>query len=148
VNPARNGVVVDGDRVNLYGLFVEHFQERQVVWNGEEGHTWFYQSELPYDAPSQEAWRAGANGWPSYVVSEGVAAHEAWGLGIYAVFTERPGMILDRAIEMPRAPGVAVHHAVTLSITDKGSIAHVVNDAGGEAAPADFATYPRLAAWP
>src|SRR5262249_607565 len=44
VNTAANGVVVNGRNVTAYGLFVEHFQEWQTIWNGDGGPTMFYQS--------------------------------------------------------------------------------------------------------
>ena len=149
VNTARNGVVVNGNDVTLYGLFVEHFQQYQVLWNGNNGKTFFYQSELPYDAPTQAAWMNGASkGWASYKVADTVTTHEAWGMGIYAVFTVNPGMALDRAIEVPgAAANVKFHNLVTLSITEKGAINNVINSTGGIANPLDFNTYPRLTAF-
>ncbi len=53
VNTADTGVVVNGDDVTATGLFVEHYQKYNVVWNGERGRTVFFQNELPYDAPDQ-----------------------------------------------------------------------------------------------
>jgi hypothetical protein len=35
--------------VTMYGLFVEHYQQYQTIWNGNGGRTYFYQNELPYD---------------------------------------------------------------------------------------------------
>lgn len=71
LNTANHGLVVNGDRVTALGLFVEHYQQEQVLWNGSGGETVFYQSELPYDPPSQAAWMDGtANGYPSYVVTD------------------------------------------------------------------------------
>ncbi len=52
-NLSANGLVVNGDNVTVYGLFVEHHQEYQVLWNGNRGRTYFYQSEIPYDPPDQ-----------------------------------------------------------------------------------------------
>ena len=52
-NTAANGLVVNGSQVTIYGLFVEHYQEYQVLWNGERGRVYFYQSEIPYDPPDQ-----------------------------------------------------------------------------------------------
>ncbi len=52
-NTSANGLVVNGNDVIAYGLFVEHHQQCQVVWNGNRGRTYFYQSEIPYDPPSQ-----------------------------------------------------------------------------------------------
>ena len=39
-NPNKNGLIVNGDRVTLYGLFVEHCQEYQTVWNGNGGRVY------------------------------------------------------------------------------------------------------------
>jgi hypothetical protein len=52
-NPSANGLVVNGNNVTAYGLFVEHHQQYQVLWNGNGGRTYFYQSEIPYDPPDQ-----------------------------------------------------------------------------------------------
>ena len=59
-NIGRNGVVVNGDHVTANGLFVEHFQQYNTVWNGDDGSTILYQNELPYDPPTQADWMNGA----------------------------------------------------------------------------------------
>ena len=41
-NTAAGGLIVNGDRVTAYGLFVEHFQEYQTMWNGDDGTLYFY----------------------------------------------------------------------------------------------------------
>ena len=134
---ADQGLIVNGDDVTLYGLFVEHFQKYQVVWNGERGRTYFYQCELPYDPPNQAAYMAGSTrGWAAYKVADDVAAHEAIGLGVYANFTADPSIVLDSAIEAPRRPGVRFQSITTISLgTGQGTIAHLVNDAGAAARP-------------
>ena len=53
INTGLNGVVVNGNDVTATGLFVEHFQEYNLVWNGERGRVYFFQNELPYEPPSQ-----------------------------------------------------------------------------------------------
>ena len=58
-NTSANGLVVNGNNVTAYGLFVEHHQEYQVLWNGEGGRTYFYQSEIPYDPPDQASYTSG-----------------------------------------------------------------------------------------
>ena len=64
-NTAANGLVVNGANVTMYGLAVEHYQAVQVQWNGNGGADYFYQSEMPYDPPSQSAWMDGsADGYP------------------------------------------------------------------------------------
>ena len=63
-NLSRNGLVVNGDDVTAYGLLVEHHQQYQVLWNGERGRTYMYQSEIPYDPPNQAAYSsAPGTGW-------------------------------------------------------------------------------------
>ncbi|GGH02032.1 coagulation factor 5/8 type domain-containing protein [Silvibacterium dinghuense] len=131
-NVSANGLVVNGDDVTAYGLFVEHHQEYQVLWNGDRGRTYFYQSEIPYDPPHQYLWESadGVAGWASYKVASGVTTHEAWGLGIYSVF-RRPDVNLARAIEVPQKPGVRFHHMITVALGDQGKIEDVINDKGG-----------------
>ena len=55
-NTASHGLIVDGDNVTAFGLAVEHYQQSQVQWNVNNGETIFYQSEDPYDVPSQSSW--------------------------------------------------------------------------------------------
>ena len=131
------GVIVNGDDVSLHALFVEHFQQYQVSWNGERGRTWFYQCELPYDPPSQRAWMAGrTRGWAAYRVADRVQTHQATGLGIYANLTADPSIVLESAIEAPRRPGIHFTSVTTISLGGgKGTIAHLVNDAGAAARP-------------
>ena len=68
-NIGRNGVVINGDNVTATGLFVEHFQQYNTIWNGENGTTILYQNELPYDPPTQADWmHDGIEGWAGYKV--------------------------------------------------------------------------------
>ena len=108
-NTGANGLVVNGDYVTIYGLFVEHYQEFQTLWNGNGGRVYFYQSEIPYDPPDQPSYSSapGTNGWAAYKVADTVTSHEAWGLGIYSVFRNR-GVVLSRAIEVPEKPNVKI----------------------------------------
>jgi len=131
-NLSANGMVVNGDDVTAYGLFVEHHQQFQVLWNGNGGRTYFYQSEIPYDPPDQGSYTSakGVEGWASYKVADGVTRHEAWGLGIYSVF-RHPNVVLTRAIEVPETPGVQFHHMITVALGDKGTIENVIDNVGG-----------------
>ena len=126
------GLIVNGNDVTMYGLFVEHQQEYQTIWNGNGGRVYFYQSEMPYDPPSQEAWsREGARGYASYKVADTVKTHEAWGLGVYSFFRDA-AVIADRAIETPVGPGIKMHHMTAIRLTGKpgSGIARVINDRG------------------
>ena len=132
LNTAENGLVVNGNSVTMYGLFVEHYQGYQVAWNGDGGRTFFFQNEMPYDVPEQSQWRSGTtNGFAAYHVAPGVRSHEAWGLGSYCFFNRNPSIVADRAFESPTAPIVRFHDMVTVSLGGgKGTIAHVINDIG------------------
>jgi hypothetical protein len=147
-NAAANGMVVTGDNVTAYGLFVEHYQQYQVLWRGNGGRTYFYQSEIPYDPPNQASYTSGThtNGWASYKVADSVTSHEAWGLGVYSVF-RHPDVVLTRAIEVPKTPGVRFHHIITVALGDHGSIDNVINDAGGSTQMKPRVT-PKVANYP
>ncbi|MBW4027026.1 MAG: coagulation factor 5/8 type domain-containing protein [Acidobacteria bacterium] len=132
LNTSTNGLVVNGNDVTIYGLFVEHHQQFQVLWNGNGGRTYFYQSEIPYDPPNQASYTSapGTNGWASYKVADSVSSHEAWGLGIYSVFTN-PNIVLTRAIEVPRKPSVRFHDMITVCLGTHGGISNVIDNTGG-----------------
>lgn len=148
-NTAQNGLVVNGANVTIYGLFVEHFQQYQVLWNGNGGRVFFYQSEIPYDPPNQAAFQSASNvnGWASYKVADSVTSHEAWGLGIYSVFTN-PGIFVTRAVEAPKTTNVKFHHLVTVNLTANGGISNVINDQGGATAPGIAINTPKVTDYP
>ena len=129
--------------MTIYGLFVEHTQKYQTVWNGDGGRVYFYQSEMPYDPPSQQAWRSDTgDGFASYKVGGEVTTHEARGLGIYHVFKDAI-VLAENAIETPDVPGVIVHNAVTFRLSggQPGSgILNVINGRGGEVVTRQKAT--------
>ena len=131
LNTADHGLVVNGNRVTALGLAVEHYQKEQVLWNGNDGETIFYQSELPYDPPSQSAWMDGAaNGYPSYLVANTVTTHQAYGLGVYSFFNLGINIVEDNAMTVPYVGGIAIHDAGTVWLNGSGSITHVINDTG------------------
>jgi hypothetical protein len=133
-NTAATGLIVNGDDVTATGLFVEHYQKQQTLWNGEHGTTIFYQSELPYDPPDQDAWMSGATqGYPSYTVGAKVGAHRAYGLGVYAYFNQGKHIVEASAISVPVAPGVQIRDAVSVFLNGSGEIIHVVNGKGAMA---------------
>src|SRR5205814_9260026 len=94
------------------------------------GETIFYQSELPYDVPSQSAWmNNGVDGYASYAVSSSVTSHLAYGLGVYSLFKDAP-IVVTSAITVPNVTGVLVTDAMTWCIGAMGSITHIVNNVG------------------
>ncbi|WP_457028605.1 RICIN domain-containing protein [Kitasatospora sp. P5_F3] len=131
-NTAATGLVVNGTDVTMYGLFVEHYQQHQVIWNGNGGRTYFYQNEMPYDPPNQAAWTNGATkGYAAYKVADSVTTHEAWGLGSYCYFNVNPAVVAEHAFEVPNRSGVRFHDMVTVSLGGTGTINHVINSTGG-----------------
>src|SRR4051794_34453601 len=136
VNPARSGVVVNGDDVTATGLFVEHYQGYEVIWNGERGRTVFFQNEMPYDAPNQAAWQHdGVLGFAAYKVADDVRSHEGWGMGSYIYTNVDPTLHASRAFETPVTPGVRFHDLLTVSLNKAGTIDHVINDTGAPVTP-------------
>jgi hypothetical protein len=130
-NTADTGLIVNGAGVTAYGLFVEHFQKTQVLWNGNGGRTYFFQNEMPYDPPNQAAWMNGSSqGYPAYKVADSVTGHEAWGLGSYCYFSANPSVVSANAFQVPNTTGVRFHDMVTVSLGGTGTISHVINTTG------------------
>jgi hypothetical protein len=140
VNTADSGLIVNGQNVTAYGLFVEHYQKTEVLWNGNGGRTYFLQNEQPYDPPSNAAWRSDGVGYPAYKVADSVSTHEAWGMGSYAFFQNNPAVHSANGFQAPVNGGVKLHNIFTISLAS-GTIDHVVNNIG-DAATAD-AVVPR-----
>jgi Alpha-L-arabinofuranosidase B (ABFB) domain/F5/8 type C domain len=152
INTADTGVLVNGNNVLATGLFVEHYQKYEVVWNGQGGKTIFYQNEHPYDVPDNAAWRPGvAGGYAAYKVADSVTSHELWGGGSYAFFQKNPAVVAARGFEVPNTPGVKAHDVFTVSLGNVGTISNVINNVGAlvpftdpakNTAPSTVISYP------
>jgi hypothetical protein len=148
LNTADTGLIVNGDNVTAYGLFVEHYQKYQVIWNGEHGRTIMFQNEMPYDPPNQAAWgHDDVLGFAAYKVADRVETHEGWGLGSYCFFNVDPTIHAARGFEVPDEPGIKLHDLLTVSLGGVGVIDHVVNNTGAPAQgvatiPSYLAGYP------
>ncbi len=133
VNTANTGLIVNGANVTTYGLFVEHFQQYNVIWNANGGRDYFFQNELPYDPPNQAAYMNGATrGYAAYKVANNVTSHEAWGVGSYCYFNVDPTIVNDHSFEAPNTPGVLFHDLLTVSLGNNGIILHVINNTGAQ----------------
>jgi hypothetical protein len=142
LNTADQGLVVNGNDVTMYGLFVEHFQKYEVTWNGERGRTYFFQNEMPYEMPNQAAWMNGSTrGYASYKVADSVNDHQAFGVGVYCVFTKDATVVGERGFEVPVKPGVKFTDLVTVSLGGQGTINHIINDTGAAARNGDATQY-------
>ncbi len=132
-NIGRNGVIINGANVTATGLFVEHFQQYNVIWNGENGTTILFQNELPYDPPTQADWsNNGVNGWAAYKVADQVTTHHLYGGGVYVFNQNNPSIHTENGFEVPVTPGVRLHHIMTVNLS-AGTIDHVVNGVGDPA---------------
>jgi hypothetical protein len=132
-NIGRYGAVINGDNVTATGLFVEHFQRYNTVWNGEKGVTILYQNELPYDPPTQADWMNGSvEGYAGYKVGAHVRTHQLYGAGVYVFNQNNPSIHTENGFEVPDRPGVRLHHIMTVNLS-AGVIDHVVNGVGGPA---------------
>ncbi|HEU5212197.1 MAG TPA: coagulation factor 5/8 type domain-containing protein [Gaiellaceae bacterium] len=152
-NTADTGVVVNGDHVTAYGLFVEHYQEYETIWNGNDGTDIFFQNEMPYDPPSQEAWMEapGVDGWAAFKIGDGVTRFSGYGMGSYSFFNQGVNIYAAHAFEVPTTlqPG-SLHDLLTifLSTAGFGGILNVVNDTGGSSTianpdvPVTVVSYP------
>jgi hypothetical protein len=147
-NIGRKGVVVNGDHVTATGLFVEHFQQYNTLWNGDDGTTILYQNELPYDPPTQADWMNGdEEGYPGYKVGDQVRRHALYGAGVYVFNQNNPSIHTENGFEVPDTRGVRLHHIMTVNLS-AGTIDHVVNGVGDPAdttkvgVPVYVADYP------
>lgn len=130
-NIGRNGVIVNGDNLTATGLFVEHFQEYNTIWNGENGTVILYQNELPYDPPTQADWMNGETlGWAGYKIDDHVRRHSLYGAGVYVFNQNNPAIVTENGFEVPETLGVRLEHIMTVNL-NAGTINHVVNGVGG-----------------
>ncbi len=137
VNPADTGVIVNGDDVTAYGLFVEHYQKYNAIWNGNDGRVVFFQNEMPYDPPSQAAWMAapGVYGWAALKLTDRVRRFQGYGMGSYSFFNQGLDIYASNAFEVPAtlAPG-SLNNLLTIFLdpgTGRGGILNVINGTGG-----------------
>ena len=153
-NTADTGVIVNGDDVTAYGLFVEHYQKYEVIWNGENGRVIFFQNEMPYDPPSQAAWMEapGVDGWAAFKVANTVTSFSGYGMGSYSFFNQGVNIYAANAFEVPATlPPSSLHDLLTIFLdpsAGSGGILNVVNDTGGSSTianpdvPVTVVSYP------
>ncbi len=151
-NVGDHGLIVNGDNVIAYGLFVEHYEQAQVIWRGQGGTEIFFQNEMPYDPPSQAAWMQNAttDGYPAFEVARNVTSFSGYGMGSYCFFDLGIPIEASEAFQVPDTAGVQMHDLVTifLSTAGSGGIESVINGTGGPVSianpdvPSDVVSYP------
>ena len=152
-NTADTGLIVNGDHVTAYGLFVEHYQKYEVIWNGNAGTDIFLQNEMPYDPPSQAAWMEapGVDGWAAFKVADTVTTFSGYGMGSYSFFNQGVNIYAANAFEVPDTLAASSLHdlfTIFLSKAGSGGILNVVNGTGGSSTianpdvPVTVVSYP------
>jgi len=143
VNTADTGLIVNGDHVTALGLFVEHYQKYEVIWNGNGGTVIFFQNEMPYDPPSQAAWNEAPNvlGWAAFKIADRVRSFHGYGMGSYSFFNQGVDIYADHAFEVPTTlPPGSLKDLLTIFLDathGSGGILHVVNNTGGSSTKAN-----------
>jgi hypothetical protein len=147
-NVSNHGLIVNGNDVTAYGLFVEHYQKTQVIWRGQGGTDIFFQNEMPYDPPSQAAWMDhGADGYPAFEVGANVRTFQGYGMASYCFFNQGVDIFASEAFKVPVTPGVQLHDILTRFLNASGGINSVVNGTGApvnqaQPGPSDVVSYP------
>jgi hypothetical protein len=124
-NQGNTGLAVTGNNVTAYGLAVEHYQQNEVTWSGNNGTVIFFQNELPYDPPSQTAWETSPvqPGYPSFLVTNNVQNFNGYGMASYVVFIYTNATLWDSAaFEAPQSPGVRFTDTMDLFISSTCSV--------------------------
>jgi hypothetical protein len=154
VNTADTGLIVNGDNVTAYGLFVEHYQKYEVIWNGNGGTDIFFQNEMPYDPPNQAAWMEapGVDGWAAFKVANAVTSFSGYGMGSYSFFNQGVDIFAANAFEVPASlPASSLHDLLTIFLDathGSGGILNVINNTGGSSTklnpdtPVTVVSYP------
>jgi hypothetical protein len=152
-NTADTGLIVTGNNVTAYGLFVEHYQKYEVLWIGNGGTDIFFQNEMPYDPPSQAAWMEspGVDGWAAFKVTNNVTSFTGYGMGSYSFFNQGVNIFAANAFEVPsNLPAGSMHDLLTifLSTSGSGGILNVINNTGGSSTIANPDTPVTVVSYP
>ena len=153
VNTADTGLVVNGDNVTAYGLFIEHYQKYEIIWNGNGGTDIFLQNEMPYDPPSQAAWMEapGVDGYAALKVANHVTHFNGYGLGSYSFFDQGINIFAANAFEVPSTlPAGSMNDMLTIFLNTSGSggISNVINNTGGSSTIANPDTPVTVVSYP
>ncbi len=152
-NTADTGLIVTGNNVTAYGLFVEHYQKYEVIWTGDHGTDIFLQNEMPYDPPSQAAWMEapGVDGYAAFKITNNVTSFNGYGMGSYSFFNQGVDIFAANAFEVPTTlPKSSMNDLLTifLSTSGSGGILNVINNTGGSSTIANPDTPVTVVSYP
>ena len=98
-----------------------------LVWNGNYGQAYFYQSEFPYDVTQSNY---GDMGYSGYHVTDNVTTHYAYGVGVYSYFRDNAVRVAS-GITCPPNPNIFFKNSLTVFLDGLGDINNVINNTGG-----------------
>jgi hypothetical protein len=98
-----------------------------LVWNGDNGKSYFYQSEFPYDVTQANY---GDKGYVGFRIGDNVNNHQGFGLGAYSFFRDND-VTVNTGIHAPVKSGITLTNSLNVFLDGKGRINHVVDDEGG-----------------
>jgi hypothetical protein len=146
---SNTGLIVNGNDVSAYGLAVEHYQQDEVIWNGQGGEVLFFQNENPYEVPDQAAWMSSStqDGYPAFYIPDSVTSFEGYGMGSYSYFDQGVAIENAMAFQAPDTSGVVFNDIFTVFLNGSGGIESVINGTGAavdssNGGPSDVVTYP------
>lgn len=125
-NPCQTGLQVNADNVKGYGLAVEHTLGNLLEWNGNNGKTYFFQSELPYDVTQENF---GDKGYAGYKVGDNVTTHDAYGIGVYTFFRDY-SVTVTSGIKAPELDGINFVESLAVHLSSGGGIINIINHDG------------------
>jgi len=147
-NPVNHGLVVDGDHVTAYGLAVEHTLKDLVMWNGDFGATYFFQSELPCElllwpcqlccefdrhavvvADDVTQQNFGDRNYTSYRVASDVTSHHGFGVGVYTYFRDYY-VTVHSGIVCPTSLIPNFVNPLSVYLSGHGVLQHIIDDEG------------------
>jgi Carbohydrate binding module (family 6)/Fibronectin type III domain len=146
---SNTGLIVNGNDVSAYGLAVEHYQQDEVIWNGQGGEVLFFQNENPYEVPDQAAWMSSStqDGYPAFYIPNTVTSFSGYGMGSYSYFDQGVAIENAMAFQAPDVSGVQFNDIFTVFLNGSGGIESVINGTGAAVdtsfgGPSDVVTYP------
>jgi hypothetical protein len=137
MDPVKHSAVIAGNDVTAYGIFAEHALQDLLVWNGNNGRCYFFQSELPYDVTQANY---GTPGYAAYRVGTGVTNHHAWGVGAYSYFRDN-AVTVANAIVAPSVSGIEFVNSLSVFLNGLGGITHVINGQGAAVSSTNRISY-------
>ena len=122
----NTGVYVDAKNVIAYGLFSEHNRVNNVVWNGDNGQVYMFQSEFNYYPPKQSDFNSSV----SYYVKDSVTSHTIKGAGAYSYFPVDNNVMATSGFSFPTGSGIIYENLITVFLNGYGGITNIFNQTG------------------